>query len=203
MGGGQPCHHQALCWQPQAPGQQGATAALEQLDWTTRSSFAEPLIDELKETIHIAVGSGDPWSHPHVLPRNLNHTESPVSLLLGGSFFTASVVSHPNLCRITLSLQLHTITFDLKDCLSVTTRRSSLCWLKDGVGGMAQDAVARKKRSAEEGVLLELTPHFLEQTELKRWPDYHFLIGQREPGVIARKQGICQSGGSDVTLFWC
>eukprot|EP00208_Stichococcus_sp_RCC1054_P005913 CAMPEP_0206147306 /NCGR_PEP_ID=MMETSP1473-20131121/33046_1 /ASSEMBLY_ACC=CAM_ASM_001109 /TAXON_ID=1461547 /ORGANISM="Stichococcus sp, Strain RCC1054" /LENGTH=820 /DNA_ID=CAMNT_0053544195 /DNA_START=160 /DNA_END=2618 /DNA_ORIENTATION=+ len=45
----------------------------------------------------------------------------------------------------------------------------------------SKDAVARKKRSAEEGVLLELTPHFLEQTELKRWPDYHFLIGQREP----------------------
>lgn len=71
------------------------------------------------------------------------------------------------------------------------------------MGGTAQDAVARKKRSAEEGVLLELTPHFLEQTELKRWPDYHFLIGQSEPGVIARKQGVGQSSGFDVTSFFC
>lgn len=49
---------------------------------------------------------------------------------------------------------------------------------------MEQDAQARKKRSAEEGPQLSLTPEFLQQTELKRWPDYHFLIGQDEPGAL-------------------
>ncbi len=52
---------------------------------------------------------------------------------------------------------------------------------------MEQDAQARKKRSAEDGPQLSLTPEFLQQTELKRWPDYHFLIGQDEPGALPRR----------------
>ena len=44
--------------------------------------------------------------------------------------------------------------------------------------------MARKKRSAE-GAPLLLTPEFLENSELKRWPDYHFLIGKGDPGARA------------------